>query len=96
MASDIQVISNKRAFQFQVTFDDGEVAFTEYRWLKANMVIMRTLVPKDKQRMGIGSALIKHILDYARSQNLKVIIYCPFADKYIKEHPEYQDLLATP
>jgi predicted GNAT family acetyltransferase len=41
---------------------------------------------------GIGSALIRGVLDIARSEGLKVNPLCPFAKAYIEKHPEYVDL----
>jgi predicted GNAT family acetyltransferase len=66
----------------------------EYRWLKGSMVLMHTVVPPSARGKGIGAILIKHVLDHARQHNLKIIVYCPFVEKYIKEHPEYEDLKA--
>jgi predicted GNAT family acetyltransferase len=41
---------------------------------------------------GIGSALIRGVLDNARADGLKVKTLCPFAKAYIDRHPEYSDL----
>jgi predicted GNAT family acetyltransferase len=57
------------------------------------MVLMHTLVPEAHRGQGIGAALTKYVLDYARAQHLKIIVYCPFVIKYMKDHPEYNDLL---
>jgi predicted GNAT family acetyltransferase len=60
------------------------------------MVIMHTVVPLSARGKGLGSLLVKFVLDHVRAHNLKVIIYCPFTDKYVKDHPEYQDLVYIP
>lgn len=72
---------------------DGEIARLEYRWLKGSIVLMHTLVPASNRLKGAGSKLVKYVLDYARTQNLKIIVYCPFVAKYINDHPEYKDLI---
>ena len=90
----MEITNNKRQFQYEIALPDGEIATLEYRWLKGNMVLMRTLVPVSGRRQGIGAALVKHALDHARSHGLKVVVYCGFATKYIAEHPEYRDLVA--
>lgn len=43
---------------------------------------------------GYGSQLAKYVLDDARERGLKVIPSCPFLDRYITKHPEYEDLRA--
>jgi len=79
---------------FEVALPDGEFARLEYRWLKGNLALMHTLVPAADRGKGIGAGLVKYVLDYAYTQHLKVIIYCPFVQKYVKEHPEYNDIIA--
>jgi hypothetical protein len=54
---------------------------------------MHTEVPKALEGRGIGSGLIRGVLDAARSEGLKVKPVCPFAKAYIERHPEYADLL---
>ena len=89
----MEVVNNKKQFQFQVTLPDGEVAVLQYRWLKGSMVLMHTLVPASGRGKGVGAVLVKYVLDYARSHHLKIIIYCPFVEQYVKKHPEYNDLI---
>ncbi len=90
----MDIINNKRAFRYEVHFAGGDPAVLEYRWLKGNMVIMHTIVPKEQRLKGIASQLVKYVLDQARAHNYKVIAYCPFAEKYMSEHPEYDDIAA--
>jgi predicted GNAT family acetyltransferase len=54
--------------------------------------MLHTEVPKALEGRGIGSALIRGVLDIARSEGLKVNPLCPFAKAYIEKHPEYVDL----
>lgn len=90
----MNVVNNKKLFRFEILLEDGDYATLQYRWLKGNMVLMHTLVPKSSQRKGIGSHLVKAVLEYAKTHDLKIIVYCAFAAKYIHEHPEYQSLRA--
>ncbi len=54
---------------------------------------LHTEVPKELNGKGIGSALVRGLLDIARTQGLKVVPVCPFVSGYIAKHPEYADLL---
>jgi uncharacterized protein len=89
----MDIINNKKLFRFEAAVPDGEYATLEYRWLRGSMVLMHTLVPVSARRKGVGAELVKYVLDYARAQHLKIIVYCPFVAKYLKEHPEYNDLV---
>jgi predicted GNAT family acetyltransferase len=51
-------------------------------------------VPKELNGRGIGSRLVRGVLDIARAEGLKVRPLCPFVAAYIDKHPEYADLRA--
>ncbi len=87
--------NNKKEFRFEAQLPDGEFARLDYRWLKGNMVLMHTVVPESGRGKGVGAALVKYVLDYVRAHDLKVVVYCQFVAKYMKLHPEYDDLLAS-
>ena len=89
----MDITNNKKLFRFEANLPGGEFATLEYRWLKGSMVLMHTLVPAGTRLRGVGSTLVKYVLDYARAQHLKIVVYCPFVTKYMKLHPEYNDLV---
>ncbi len=93
MASDqITVTNNRDAGRFEVKLD-GETAFAEYRLGKDRITFPHTVVPDAFEGRGIGGALVKAGLDYARAEKLKVLPLCSFFAGYIARHPEHQDLL---
>ena len=42
---------------------------------------------------GLAGHLIQSTLDAARERHLKVLPYCPYARRWIAEHPGYADLV---
>jgi len=80
----------RRRFEMEL---DGHTAFSEYRRDGTVLTILHTEVPKELNGRGIGSALVKGILDLARAQHVKVVPICPFVKGYLGKHPEYADLL---
>ncbi|HLR19385.1 MAG TPA: GNAT family N-acetyltransferase [Staphylococcus sp.] len=54
--------------------------------------IDHTGVPDELGGQGLGSKLVKAVVDYARNNNLKVTASCPFAEAVIKKNSEYQDV----
>jgi len=73
---------------------DGHVAFSNYTRAGNVITIQHTEVPKELGGRGIGSALARGVLEFARAQGLKVVPRCPFVKSYIDKHPEFADLLA--
>lgn len=93
MEETIQINNNEKNLHFETALDNGEFAFIEYRWHHKDLVLMHTWVPEGFEGKGIASALAKFALEYAKQHNLKVIVYCPYVNAYLKRHPEYQSLL---
>ena len=88
----ITVTNNTQQQQFEIKTED-QVAFLQYRFYKNDVALMHTEVPKALEGKGIGSALAKHAFEWAKEQNKKVIVYCPFVAVYLKRHPEYDPLV---
>lgn len=74
---------------------DGRTAFVEYRLRDSKIYLAHTEVPPALEGRGIGSALAKHALEYARENNLEVVPSCPFIAGYIRSHPDYADLVSA-
>ena len=86
------VVMNEATHRFELTVD-GETAFAEYNLLHDALVLPHTVTPPALEGRGIGSALAKAALSYARLNHLKVKPFCPFMAGYIQKHPEWQDLV---
>lgn len=72
---------------------EGETAFASYRRDGTVLTIMHTEVPKHLEGRGIGSRLVRGVLDIARAQGLTVVPRCSFVKAYIRRHPKDADLL---
>jgi hypothetical protein len=94
MADALTVVMNTATSRFEATLD-GETAFAEYRLHpdKGYVTLPHTIVPPAFEGKGVGSALAKAALGYAREHGLKVKPLCPFIARYITNHPEWQDLV---
>lgn len=95
METSIQINNNEQLLHFETELSNGEFAFIEYRWHNKELVLMHTLVPDGFEGKGIAGALAKYALEYALANQLKIVVYCPYVNAYLKRHHEYQVLLAA-
>ena len=74
---------------------DGATALLMYNQQGDTIVFTHAEVPPAIEGEGIGGLLAKAGLEYAQLNNLKVVPRCPFVASYMKQHPEYEDLMAA-
>lgn len=86
------ITHNESANRFETTID-GHTGYISYQERDDKLVYDHTLVPKELGGRGLGTALVKHALDYARAHDKKVVPQCSFVASYINRRPEYQDLV---
>jgi predicted GNAT family acetyltransferase len=85
---DLAVSNNTEQKQFEVR-ENGETAVLQYRFHEGTIWLMHTEVPKDLEGKGIASALAHYGLEWAKDNNMKAKVLCPFVAIYLKRHPEY-------
>jgi predicted GNAT family acetyltransferase len=91
---DLKVVNNKAALRFEVNLN-GEFAYISYRYYKKDIAFMHTLVPDASRGKGVGVAMVTAALKFAKDQHRKIMLYCPFVSKFVREHPEYHSLVDT-
>ncbi len=72
---------------------DGETASLYYRTAPGVITLAHTEVPPAIGGRGVGSTLVREVLDDVRAQGLKVVTTCPFVAAFMGKHPEFNDLL---
>jgi predicted GNAT family acetyltransferase len=72
---------------------DGKIAYLEYTLGGGVIVLSHTEIPAELRGHGMSAKLAKGALDWARENNVRVDVVCDSVAAYIKEHPEYQDLV---
>jgi predicted GNAT family acetyltransferase len=87
MMSEVNVIHNETGRRFEVR-QEGLVATLTYEREGGKIKLVDTQVPEALGGRGIGGALAKAGLEYARAQGLAVEVICPFVQSYLKKHPE--------
>lgn len=89
----VNVIRNEAGQRFEIRLDDGSFAFSDYRPLHGKVIFPHTVVPPAHEGQGLGSAIARASLDWARAEGLQVIPACTFYANYMKRHADTHDLL---
>lgn len=88
------VVNNNRQAQRYEARVEGALAMIEYGLLDQSIVFTHTEVPEALEGHGIAQKMAHTALEDARAQRRLVVPLCRFVAKYIRRHPEYQELVA--
>ncbi len=92
-AMEYEVRHNEGKHRFEAS-ENGHMALVEYQILDRGLMnIYHTEVPDSIEGLGVGSALMREALAFARKNHYKVLPTCSFAQVYVGMHPNYQDML---
>ena len=87
-----EVILNELEKRYEIT-TDGILAKLEYILSMDKIFLTHTEVPQSLGGRGIGSKLVKYALEDIKGKGLTLVPLCPFVAQYIKNHPEYKELV---
>jgi predicted GNAT family acetyltransferase len=94
MIGEVTVKDNGRARSYDALVDGEVVGSIIYE--KAGdrrLLFTHTFVEPPFRGRGLGSVLVRGALDDLRAKGLTLTNFCELVARYIKEHPEYADLL---
>lgn len=66
----------------------AEVAELRYHRSGDRLALLHTGVPAHLEGRGIGGALVRAAVALAETEGLTVVPYCPFARRWLEEHPD--------
>jgi uncharacterized protein len=87
-----KVVNNAAASRFELT-TEGRTAVLEYVLAGNRLRLMHTEVPPELTGRKYAEVLARAGLDYARSNNLRVVPFCPFVRAFLQRHREYESVL---
>jgi predicted GNAT family acetyltransferase len=94
MQDSYTVVHNTDQSRFEIQAE-GKVAELNYVLRPGRIIYTSTHVPRSLEGRGVGSALVKTGLEYARANQLSVVPNCSFVRSYLRRHPEYGDLTGS-
>ena len=87
------VVDNSDHSRFDLLVDDKPAGLVAYSRRGDNIELVHTEVDPAYEDHGYGSLLARSALDAARAEGLRVWPLCPFIQSFLKQHPEYLDLV---
>lgn len=93
MSSNYQLNNNPEKRHFYIEVGD-KVAYIQYIDHPEKIFLVHTEVPVGLEGQGIGSTLVKLVLEHLKEQETPVVPLCPFVAAYIKKHPEWKAIVA--
>jgi len=88
----VAVTHNPEEHRFELTLG-GYLALLDYIMMGDIIIFTHTGVPPEIEGGNAGVKLAQTGLAYARQNGLGVRSKCWFVSKYLRRHPEYQDLV---
>ena len=92
----IEVTAPPEAKRFEARIDGKLAGFIQYEMRPDAVDLVHTQVLDEFEGKGVGSVLVRRVLDDIRSRDGKIIPTCPFVAEYIRRHPDYLNVVAPP
>jgi uncharacterized protein len=93
---DLVITDNVDARRYEARLDGELAGWVDYGRVKTRLVALHTEVLPEFGGRGIASALVRRVLDDARSAGGTITPRCPFFVSHFQRHPEDADLIAAP
>jgi hypothetical protein len=74
--------------RFMVTLADGDAELLYGMFGDDVIDLQHTEVPASGKGQGVGDALVRAALAYARERGLRVMATCPYVQAWLRRHPE--------
>ena len=94
-APEAEVVDDPAATRYVLRRDGEAAGFVTYRRQPGVITLLHTEVDPAREGEGLGSRLVRGVLDDVRAQGLSVHPVCPFVAAFIERHDEYADLVVS-
>lgn len=93
MAANLTVTDNPDRHRYEAHVNGTLAGFADYQLATDLVVLTHTEVDVSFEGQGVGSALARAALDDVRERGSKALLICPFITGWVRNHPEYGDVL---
>jgi uncharacterized protein len=91
---DIRIVDVPELGRYELYFDGHRAGLATYLRSPGRINFIHTEIDPAYEHHGLGHQLARFVLDEARAHGESVRPRCPFIAEYIRDHPEYSDLVA--
>jgi predicted GNAT family acetyltransferase len=92
-AEEVTVRDNPDRGRYEVYVGSMLAGFADYHSQPGLVTVLHTEVDTRFEGRGLGSELVRRVLDDVRRRNAKVLAVCPFVRSFLQRHPEYADIV---
>jgi len=90
---ELRVADNPGKSRYEISVD-GEIAgFIDYKSSHNDIAFLHTETDDRFRGKGVASRLVQASLDSVRERGLELLPYCPFVRSWLREHPDYLELV---
>jgi hypothetical protein len=89
------VQENAARHRFEIVADGEVIGFAQYRADGDRLVVLHTEVDPRHRGEGLAQQLAEQTLSALRDSGRSIVPLCPFFSRYLREHPEYADVVAA-
>lgn len=82
--------TEKKRYEFRI---GSHTPVIEYIKAKDKIYLTHTEVPNELAGKGIGTALVKQVLEDIKEKGLTLVPLCPFVALYLKRNPQWKTLV---
>lgn len=87
------VTDNTALSRYEITVDGELAGYSEYVDHPDRRVVTHTVTLPEFEGRGVGTALLRGVLDDIRSRGIRVVPSCPFLRAFLERHKgEYDDV----
>jgi uncharacterized protein len=79
--------------RFVVRLSEGDAVLAYRDSPEGHVDIRKVYVPDSARGQGVGGALVEAALVWARAEERRVIPTCWYVGTWVKDHPDFRDLL---
>ena len=86
---------NAHKSRFELDYDN-KLAVVNYQKIDdETLALTHTEVDPSLEGKGVGSHLVRQVLEYVDRNNLHLVPVCPFVAAYLRRHPDWNRLVST-
>ena len=90
------IADEREESRYAAYVDDRAAGYAEWIMVHGTVLVPRVEASPAHHGQGIGSMLLRRILEDARTEGNTVLPLCPFAHRWAELHPEYRGTVRRP